>query len=178
MVRAPSDLEGLGGLLIPGGESTVMSRLCERYGLFEPLRARIGSGMPTFGTCAGLIFLSKSLEGASRNFDQKTLQMLDVGVTRNAYGAQIDSFETDLPVAELETTIRAVFIRAPRIESVGEGVEVLARWQDAPVLVRQGAILALSFHPEIAGERRIHQMWLNSIRKQRKTVKELSGAAP
>ncbi len=142
-----------------------MSRLCERYQLFEPLRERIGAGMPTFGTCAGLIFLARHIEGASPNFAQQTLQMLDVGVARNAYGAQIDSFETDLAVAGLQESVRAVFIRAPRIESVGEGVEVLASFQNAPVIVRQGAMMALSFHPEIAGERRLHQMWLDSIRK-------------
>lgn len=144
-----------------------MSRLCERYGLFDPLRAQIAAGMPIFGTCAGLIFLAKHLSGASLNFPQQTLQALDVTVARNAYGSQIDSFEAEIAVPSLETTIRGVFIRAPRIESVGEGVEVLARFQNAPVLVRQGTILALSFHPEIAGERRLHQMWLDSISKPR-----------
>ncbi len=172
LVRASADLADLDGLLLPGGESTVMSRLCERYELFEPLRHRISAGLPTFGTCAGLIFLAQRIEGASDNFAQKTLEMLDVSVARNAYGAQIESFETDLPVAELGGAVRAVFIRAPRIESVGEGVEVLASWQDAPVLVRQGAILALSFHPEIAGETRIHQMWLDSINQSRETPRD------
>ena len=178
LVRAPADLEALDGLIIPGGESTVISRLCERYELFEPLRTSIGAGLPTLGTCAGLIFLSKQMEGASRTFTQQSLEMLDVRVARNAYGAQIDSFETELGVAGLEESVRAVFIRAPRIEGVGEGVEVLAKWQDAPVVVRQGSILALSFHPEIAGERRIHQMWLDSIQKQRELGVDASGATP
>ncbi|PQV65125.1 pyridoxal phosphate synthase yaaE subunit [Abditibacterium utsteinense] len=168
LVRAPEDLVGLDGLLIPGGESTVMSRLCERYDLFEPLKTQIEAGLPTFGTCAGLIFLSKHIEGGSQNFAQKTLGVLDVDVARNAYGAQIDSFETDLIVSELGESVRAVFIRAPRIENVGAGVEVLATYENAPVLVRQGAILALSFHPEIAGERRLHQMWLELVKKYRK----------
>lgn len=167
LVRSPADLNELDGLLIPGGESTAMSRLCERYGLFEPLRAQIDAGLPTFGTCAGLIFLAKHLSGASQNFAQRTLQSLDVTVARNAYGSQIDSFEAEIEVPSLETTVRGVFIRAPRIESVGDGVEVLATHQKAPVIVRQGAILALSFHPEIAGERRLHQMWLDSIRPER-----------
>jgi len=175
LVRAPDDLAGLDGLILPGGESTVMSRLCERYELFEPLRERIGAGLPTFGTCAGLIFLAKNLQGASLNFSQKTLAMLDVSVARNAYGSQSESFEAELPVAELETTVRAIFIRAPRIEAVGAGVEVLASWQGAPVLVRQEAILALSFHPEISGERRIHQMWLDSI-KRREMAQTACGA--
>lgn len=178
LVRAPADLTGLDGLLIPGGESTVISRLCERYALTEPLRAQIGAGLPAFGTCAGLIFLAKSLEGASRNFPQTTLGVLDVSVARNAYGAQIDSFETDLPVAEIGDSVRAVFIRAPRIASIGDGIEVLASYEDAPVIVRQGAILALSFHPEIAGERRIHQMWLDSIRKQREQTGITPSATP
>lgn len=166
LVRAPDDLAGLDGIVLPGGESTVMSRLCERYGLFEPLRLQIGAGLPTFGTCAGLIFLAKQVEGGSRNFAQKTLEMLDVSVARNAYGSQIDSFEAEFPLAELDRAVRGVFIRAPRIERVGSGVETLASWQGAPVAVRQNAILALSFHPEIAGESRIHQMWLDSIKRR------------
>ncbi len=180
-MRAPEDLNGLDGLIFPGGESTVMSRLCERYDLFEPLQQQIRAGLPAFGTCAGLIFLARSVAGASQNFAQKTLGVLDVGVERNAYGAQIDSFETDLMISDAklqinESTsegtgesekIRAVFIRAPRIARVGEGVEVLARYEDAPVIVRQGAILALSFHPEIAGEHRLHRMWLGGAEKFR-----------
>ncbi|HEX9998633.1 MAG TPA: pyridoxal 5'-phosphate synthase glutaminase subunit PdxT [Abditibacterium sp.] len=163
LVRRPQDLEAIDGLLIPGGESTVMSRLCERYDLLEPLRAKIGAGMPTFGTCAGLIFLAREIGGASLNFPQTTLGMLDVRVERNAYGAQIDSFETDLSVAEIGENVRAVFIRAPRIAQVGANVEILAKHENAPVLVRQGTIIALSFHPEIAGENRIHQMWIETV---------------
>jgi 5'-phosphate synthase pdxT subunit len=165
LVRSPHDLEGLDGLLIPGGESTVMSRLCERYGLSQPLQTSIESGLPVFGTCAGLIFLAREIEGGSLNFPQTTLGVLDVLVARNAYGAQIDSFETDLNVPELDQDVRAIFIRAPQIKEVGANVEILALHEGAPVLVRQNRIMALSFHPEIAGEGRIHQMWLDGLRE-------------
>ena len=165
LVRAAPDLEGLQGLIIPGGESTVMSRLCDRYDLTQPLKQHIEAGLPTLGTCAGLIFLAKTIEGGSANFPQSTLGVLDVSVTRNAYGAQADSFETDLFVPELEQSIRAVFIRAPRIEAIGADVEVLANYQQAPVLVRQGSIVALAFHPEIAGESRVHKLWLEALVK-------------
>lgn len=179
LIRAPEDLDGLDGLLLPGGESTVMSRLCERYGLFEPLRACIDAGMPTFGTCAGLIFLARQLSGASQNFAQRSLESLDLIVARNAYGSQIDSFEAEISVPSLQITVRGVFIRAPRIESVGKEVEILATHENAPVLVRQGAILALSFHPEIAGERRLHQMWLDSIPQHRDPISiESASVAP
>jgi 5'-phosphate synthase pdxT subunit len=170
LVRTERDLEGLDGLLIPGGESTVMSRLCERYQLAEPLQNLINAGLPVFGTCAGLIFLAREIEGASLNFPQTTLGVLDVRVARNAYGAQLDSFETDLPVPELEESVRAVFIRAPQIKEIGEQVEVLASHEGAPVLVRQGQIIALSFHPEIAGEGRIHQMWLDGLRQAKESA--------
>jgi 5'-phosphate synthase pdxT subunit len=164
LVRSAADLTGLDGLLIPGGESTVMSRLCERYGLSLPLQDRVEAGLPVFGTCAGLIFLAKNIEGASTNFTQTTLGVLDVAVARNAYGAQVESFETDLFVPELNDSIRAVFIRAPQIRQVGEDVEVLASYEGAPVLVRQNQMMALAFHPEIAGEGRVHQMWLDGLR--------------
>jgi 5'-phosphate synthase pdxT subunit len=177
LVRTAADLEGLDGLLIPGGESTVMSRLCERYGLSQPLQDRITSGLPVFGTCAGLIFLARDIEGASLNFPQTTLGVLDVRVARNAYGAQLDSFETDLSVPELGEDVRAVFIRAPQIKELGESVEVLAIHNGAPVLVRQGQIVALSFHPEIAGEGRIHQMWLDGLRQAKQSAAQHSEAA-
>ena len=176
-VRRASDLEEIDGLLIPGGESTVMSRLCERYELLEPLQTKIGEGMPTFGTCAGLIFLAREIGGGSLNFAQTTLGVLDVRVERNAYGAQIDSFETELEIAEIGETVRAVFIRAPRIMETGKNVEVLARFENAPVLVRQNQILALSFHPEIAGEGRIHQMWLENVRAAKNSATSFQKAA-
>lgn len=166
LVREPRDLEGIAGLVIPGGESTVMSRLCERYGLREPLQANIKAGFPVLGTCAGLIFLAKSIEGGSENFRQTTLGVLDATVARNAYGAQIESFETDLALRGSEDTIRALFIRAPQIRSLGPEVEVLAVHEDVPVLVRQGNIVAASFHPEIVGEGRVHKLWLDAIASQ------------
>ncbi len=163
LVRAPQDLEEIHGIAIPGGESTVMSRLSERYGLFEPLRACISEGLPALGTCAGLIFLAKHIEGASQTFVQTTLGVLDCTVARNAYGAQRESFQTTLEVAALNASIAATFIRAPQITAIGENVEVLARWNDAPVIVRQEGIVACSFHPEIEGESRIHEFWLESV---------------
>lgn len=166
LVRGAPDLAGIDGLLLPGGESTVMSRLCERYDLAAPLQKIIEAGMPVFGTCAGLIFLAKEIEGASSNFEQTGLGVLDVRVARNAYGTQIESFETEVFVPALEETIRAVFIRAPQIRAVGESVEILASYGNAPVLVRQNGIMALSFHPEIAGENRLHRMWLESLHQE------------
>ncbi|BCM89779.1 pyridoxal 5'-phosphate synthase subunit PdxT [Abditibacteriota bacterium] len=161
LVRTPRDLEEIDGIAIPGGESTVMSRLSERYGLFEPLRTRIAEGLPAFGTCAGLIFLAKHIDGASQTFQQTTLGVLDCTVARNAYGAQRESFQTRLEVAALGDSIPATFIRAPKITAIGENVEVLATWQEAPVVVRQSGIMACSFHPEIEGESRLHQLWLH-----------------
>ncbi len=164
-VRGVADLTGINGLLIPGGESTVMSRLCERYELTAPLKEQIEAGMPVFGTCAGLIFLARETEGTSANFEQTGLDVLDVRVARNAYGTQIESFESEVFVPQLGESIRAVFIRAPQIRAVGEGVETLASHRDMPVMVRQGGIMALSFHPEIAGEDRLHRLWLDSLRE-------------
>ena len=163
LVRGAADLEGLDGLILPGGESTVMARLLDRYALRAPLQTQIERGMPTLGTCAGLILLARQVENTSANFEQHSLGVLDARVTRNAYGAQPESFETALEVPVLGESIRAIFIRAPRIESVGEGVEILARHDGVPVLVRQGTILAAAFHPEIVGETRVHRLWLDAI---------------
>lgn len=168
-VRDAEALKLCDGLIIPGGESTVMSRLCDRYELWQPLQEAIAAGLPVLGTCAGMIMLSKNITGASQNFVQKTLGVLDIDVARNAYGRQIESFETDLEVAALseigesKSSLHAAFIRAPQITRVGEGVEVLAVHNDCPVAVRQDKIMALSFHPEVAGESRLHQLWLNRI---------------
>lgn len=168
-VREAAALDECDGLIIPGGESTTMSRLCDRYGLWEPLREKISAGLPVFGTCAGLIMLSKNITGASQNFAQKTLGILDIDVARNAYGRQIESFETSVEVEALReieaepAPLAAAFIRAPQIERVGEGVEVLAVHHDQPVAVRQGKIIAAAFHPEVVGEARLHQLWLGRI---------------
>ncbi|MDQ3814290.1 MAG: pyridoxal 5'-phosphate synthase glutaminase subunit PdxT [Armatimonadota bacterium] len=163
-VRDAAALDECEALVIPGGESTVMSRLCDRYGLWQPLRRRVESGMGVLGTCAGLILLAKNMSGASRNFPQQTLGTLDVDVARNAYGSQVDSFEADVTVPLLgDSPVRAVFIRAPQITRCGAEVEVLAEHEETPVVVRQGPVMATAFHPEIAGDTRLHQLWLDGI---------------
>lgn len=162
-VRAINDLAGVDGLVIPGGESTVMSRLCDRYGLWDPLQEKLRAGLPVLGTCAGMIMLASSITGGAKTFVQRTLAILDIDVARNAYGAQLDSFEADIPVPLLRADIRGVFIRAPKIIRCGDSVETLAEWEGAPILVRSGAVMAASFHPEIAGEDRLHRLWLESI---------------
>ena len=166
-VRDAAALEEIEGLIIPGGESTVMSRLCDRYELWEPLRAKIEAGMGVFGTCAGLIFMAHEISGASQNFAQKMLDVLDIGVERNAYGAQLDSFESDVAVPLLgDEPVRGVFIRAPRIARLGDGIEVLAKHDGVPVIVRQNRHLAMAFHPEIAGDTRLHQLWLKGLEER------------
>lgn len=158
-VKTPEALEGLDGLVIPGGESTTIGKLCERFGLVEPLRRRLSEGMAAFGTCAGLIYLSMAVTEGT----QPLLGALDVVVERNAFGRQNDSFEFDLVVSSLKDPFHAVFIRAPWVEKVGDGVEVLSRIDDHPVMVRQGRILATSFHPELTDDDRIHRMFLDLI---------------
>jgi 5'-phosphate synthase pdxT subunit len=158
-VRTPEDLTGVEGLVLPGGESTTMSKLLDISGLFEPVAERLRAGMPAFGTCAGLILLATDiLDGRP---DQRSFSALDVAVRRNAFGRQVDSFETDLDVAGVDGgSFPAVFIRAPAIERVGEGVEVLASVDGRPVLCRQGAVMAAAFHPELSGDLRLHERFL------------------
>lgn len=159
-VRTPEELATVDALIIPGGESTAIGRLATIYGLIEPLRNRIGDGMPVLGTCAGMIFLA----AATKQYDQPQLGVLDVVVARNAFGRQIDSFEADLDVKGLVDPVHAVFIRAPWIHKVGADVQVLAAVTDPetaeehPVFVRQDRILATSFHPELTDDTRIHEM--------------------
>jgi 5'-phosphate synthase pdxT subunit len=154
LVRVPSDLEGLDGLVIPGGESTVMTLGIEREGLAEPLRALAASGVPVLGTCAGLIVL-----------DREHLGVLDVVARRNAFGRQVRSFEAELSFEGIEGgPVRAVFIRAPWVDEAGPSVSVLAAVDGHPVAVRQGGILAVAFHPELSGERRIHEAFLDLVR--------------
>lgn len=157
LVRAADQLADLDALVIPGGESTTIGKLAERYGLIGPLRQVIAGGLPTLGTCAGLIFLAGSTLGDD---DQPQLGALDVVVQRNAFGRQVASFETDLEIEGLEEPVRAVFIRAPWIEKVGSGVDVLAAVDGHPVAVRQDNILATSFHPELTGDGRLHTLML------------------
>ncbi len=164
-VRRPHELEGLEGIVIPGGESTTIGRLLEVSGLLEPLRELISAGTPTFGTCAGLILLSQDLAQAR---SQPLLGGLDVTTRRNAFGRQVDSFEADLDVTGLDGgPVRAVFIRAPWIERVGDNVEVLAEVDGRPVLVAQGDVLAAAFHPELTSDRRLHQAFVERVQAWR-----------
>jgi 5'-phosphate synthase pdxT subunit len=158
-VRTASQLDDCDRLIVPGGESSTISMLLERSGLFDPLAERIAAGMPTFGTCAGAILLGREiLDGRD---DQRCFAAFDARVRRNAYGRQVDSFEHDLDVDAIGgPPLRAVFIRAPVIEEVGDGVEVLARFEGRPVLCRQRTILACTFHPELSGDARLHRLFL------------------
>jgi 5'-phosphate synthase pdxT subunit len=159
-VRTPEELAGIGALILPGGESTTMSKLLEFNGLFEPISACLDEGMPVFGTCAGMILLAQVvLDGRP---DQRSFGVIDIAVRRNAFGRQVDSFESDLEV-EGVGRVPAVFIRAPYVERVGEGVEVLARVDDHPVLCRQGHVLAAAFHPELSGDLRLHELFLREV---------------
>jgi 5'-phosphate synthase pdxT subunit len=160
-VRRPEDLEGLDGLVLPGGESTAIGRLVRLAGLDEPLRDFPG---PVFGTCAGLILLAR--EATDGVPGQPLLGLLDVAVRRNGYGRQVASFEADLTLAGGEEPLRGVFIRAPLITDRGPGVEVLAELAGDPVLVREGRILAASFHPELTGDARVHERFLDLVREE------------
>lgn len=155
LVRTAEDLEGLDGLVMPGGESTTMTMLMERVGMLEPLREKIKDGLPVLATCAGMIVLARDVADAMPG--QHGLGLLDIGVRRNGYGRQVDSFEAGLDIAGMgDRQFPGVFIRAPLVESTGD-VEVLAQYEGHPVAVRQGSILALCFHPELSGDRRLHQ---------------------
>ncbi len=158
-VKKPEQLEAIEALVIPGGESTTIGKMAVRFGLLEPLRSAITDGLPVYGTCAGMILLSGSItEG-----DQPLLGVLDVVVRRNAFGRQNESFEEDLDIDGFDSPFHAVFIRAPWVEKVGSEVEVLASVGEHPVMVRQDRLLATSFHPELTGDGRIHEMLLELI---------------
>ena len=163
-VRRPIELAAVDGLVIPGGESSVIDKLARSFGMQEPVRAAIAAGMPVYGTCAGLILLADRITDGIDG--QETFGGLDVTVRRNAFGSQVDSFETDLAVPALgEPPVHAVFIRAPLVESVGAGVETLAALGDGRVVaVQQGALLGTSFHPEVTGELRFHERFLDIVR--------------
>jgi 5'-phosphate synthase pdxT subunit len=165
-VKWPADLEGLDGLVLPGGESTTIGKLMNKYELMEPVRELAQSGVPMFGTCAGLILLAKRIEGQ----DWSHLGVFDVLVNRNSFGRQVDSFETDLDVKDLEGDEKytAVFIRAPHIIEVGEGVEVLSTFNDRVVTARQGHILGASFHPELTDDVRLHKYFLQMVDEAKK----------
>ena len=159
-VRTPEDLAAIDRLILPGGESTTMSKLLESSDLFGAIAGRLDEGMPVFGTCAGMILLaSEVLDGRP---DQRSFGVIDLAVRRNAFGRQIDSFEADLDVDGVGR-VPAVFIRAPYVERVGDGVEVLASVDDHPVLCRQGSVLAAAFHPELSGDLRLHELFLREV---------------
>lgn len=162
-VRRATELDDVAGLVIPGGESSVMDKLARAFGLFEPLRARIAGGMPVYGTCAGLIMLADTVRDAIEG--QQTLGGLDVVVRRNAFGNQNDSFETDLDIPELgDPPVHAVFIRAPVIEEVGPAARALASLADGRVVaVEQGPLLGTAFHPEMTDDHRFHARFLEHV---------------
>ena len=152
LVRTVDDLTRVDCLAIPGGESTTIAKLAREHGLVEPIKDRASAGMPVFGTCAGMIAMAREVRDG-----EPLLSLLDVAVRRNAYGRQVDSFESDVLLDGIGA-VRAVFIRAPVIERVGPDVEVLAELDGRPIVVRQGTLLAAAFHPEIAGDPRLHQL--------------------
>ncbi|MCS6830395.1 MAG: pyridoxal 5'-phosphate synthase glutaminase subunit PdxT [bacterium] len=165
-VRTAQQLQEVDGLIIPGGESTTIIKLMQRYGLDTLIRQRAEAGMPVYGTCAGLIVMAREIEGYPQ---QPRLGLLDVTVARNAFGRQVDSFEIDLPVPRLgEPPIRAVFIRAPYITHIGENVEVLASLDDKVVLVQQANLLGGAFHPELTDDLRLHGYFVEMVRAYRR----------
>jgi 5'-phosphate synthase pdxT subunit len=168
-VRRPEELADLDGLVLPGGESTTIAKLADRFGLLEPLRKALGSGLPAYGSCAGMILLADRILDAPA--DQETLGGLDVTVRRNAFGRQVDSFETEVALDGIDGgPLHAVFIRAPWVEAAGEGVQVLGRVEGGAadgkiVAVRQGNLLATSFHPELTGDPRVHALFVDLVRQ-------------
>ena len=173
-VRSPEDIDHLSALIIPGGESTTIGMLMDRFGLTDRVRARANAGMPVLGTCAGAILLAREIDGST----QPRIGIMDITVRRNAYGRQIESFEADIelnenagkrgnePAGEAPAnrgSVRAVFIRAPIITRVASGVEVIAQFENDPVVVRQGNLMAATFHPELSGDTAVHRLFLDSI---------------
>jgi 5'-phosphate synthase pdxT subunit len=168
VVRRPEELERVQALVIPGGESTTMWRLARTFDLLEPLRKRVEQGMPAYGSCAGMIMLADRIVGGVAG--QETIGGIDMLVRRNAFGRQVDSFESDVEMAGLDRPFHAVFIRAPWVESIGEGAEALGRAATGDsagriVAVRQGHLLATSFHPELTGDPRIHAYFLEMVKE-------------
>jgi 5'-phosphate synthase pdxT subunit len=172
-VRRPGELAAVDGLVLPGGESTTMATLARTFELLEPLRQRVADGLPVLGTCAGMILLADRIEDGVPG--QESIGGLDITVRRNAFGRQVDSFEGPVDVIGLDAPVHGVFIRAPWVEAVGEGVEVLARVAPGSgadpdavgriVAVRQGPLMATSFHPEVGGDARVHEMFVRLVRE-------------
>jgi 5'-phosphate synthase pdxT subunit len=164
LIRTPAELATVDALILPGGESTTMSRLLTTSGLFDVLQERLDEGMAVFGTCAGMILCAAEVLDARP--DQRGFGVIDITVRRNGYGRQLDSFESELDVAGIDGPFHAVFIRAPLVERVGADVEVLARHDGVPVLVRGGRCTVAAFHPELTDDSRLHQLFLESIDQQ------------
>jgi 5'-phosphate synthase pdxT subunit len=163
-VRRRSELDAVDALVIPGGESTTISLLLREFDLLEPLRQRLADGMPAYGSCAGMILLAgEILDAGAPGREAEALGAIDMTVRRNAFGRQVDSFEGDIDVLGLDEPVRAVFIRAPWVERIGPGVEVLARADGHIVAVRQGPVLATAFHPEMTGDRRVHTLFVDMV---------------
>jgi len=178
-VRRPGELDDVDGLIIPGGESTTMSKLAVEFGLADPVRKRIAEGMPAYGSCAGMIMLAEEvLDGRP---DQQSFAGIEMTVRRNAFGRQVDSFEASVPIDGVDgPPFHAVFIRAPWVERVGPGVEVLGTVADGPaagriVAVRQGQLLATAFHPELTGDLRVHQLFVELVRSRAATAQTTEG---
>jgi 5'-phosphate synthase pdxT subunit len=166
-VRRRSELDAVDALLIPGGESTTISLLLRELELTEPLRDRLADGMPAYGSCAGMILLaSEILDAGALGRAATALGGIDMAVRRNAFGRQVDSFEGDIDFEGLDEPVHAVFIRAPWVERIGPNVQVLAQAAGHPVAVRQGRVLATSFHPEVTGDRRIHRLFIDIVAEQ------------
>lgn len=160
-IRLPGQMEGLDGLVIPGGESTAIAKLMKSYGFYDAIRTRHAGGMAVWGTCAGAILMATEIADARP--DQEPLGLMDATVRRNAYGRQVDSFEADLNISHLDDPFPGVFIRAPLIERVSDDAEVLARHDGQIVAVRQGDLLATTFHPELTGDPRVHRYFLDHV---------------
>ncbi|WP_339295234.1 pyridoxal 5'-phosphate synthase glutaminase subunit PdxT [Paenibacillus sp. FSL W7-1279] len=161
-IKKVEQLDGIDGLIIPGGESTTIGKLMRKYDFMDAIRQFSAQGKPIFGTCAGLIVLAERIQGD----EEAHLKLMDITVARNAFGRQRESFETDLPVKGIEETVRAVFIRAPLILEVGAGVEVLSTYKDEIVTTRQGHLLAASYHPELTDDYRLHQYFVEMVRSR------------
>ena len=176
-VRLPKHLEGLAGLILPGGESTTIGKLLVEWKLLEPIREMGLGGLPLWGSCAGAILMAKRIQERGREMDQPRLGLMDMTAVRNAFGRQVDSFEADLNVTTLGEPFRGVFIRAPLFELDGQGVEVLSTVDDRAVFVRQGHLMATSFHPELTQDSRMHSFFIQLAAREKETPFDASAAS-
>ena len=164
LIRAPEHVKGADALILPGGESTAIGKLMVRYGLDAAFQEAHAKGTPIYGTCAGMILLAKNIASGAEQGGQPTLGLLDASVARNAFGRQVDSFETEIAAPEVgEGSVRGVFIRAPYVTDTGPNVQILARWDDKIVMVRENNVLATAFHPELTGDTRVHRYFLQMV---------------